>query len=276
MSHFPPRLAPLVQRRLAHFVLQQQIPFANSLPQKSSALVQIIRQNITSGRYARFEKHDKSRARLTPTRYVDRVIETWFQESPRWTKLVQHDSAAWKDLCQWLAHAAEKWIRPKRSLRGFTAEDFAQQAIVLMLKADYPFDVPFDPWALTILHRVIWGKVRADKDVMDHEPESLDEMLSLGDVEGTGMEKQVADPLAHRFVRMAHDRDLLWQAMAGVPPKLNIVLEWFFFDGLTDEEIARKLNTTIANVQTRRHRALKRLHDLLARESLSEKRLRPH
>ncbi len=276
MSSFPANLAPLVRRRLVRFVSQSHVQLNYSLAISVREIAQIIRENRTSGRYARFRKNDKSRARLTPTLYIDRVIATWVEEAPNWKRLIQHDNATWKQLCERYTRAGEKWIGRGRSLRGFTAEDFAQQAMELMLKAEYPFDVPFEPWALTILHRVIYGRARADKDVMDHQPESFEELLILADSGGRGIEKQFADPLAHKFVQMAQDHELLWGALEQLQPTLRIVIELFFFEQLTDEEIARKLNTSTTNIQTRRHRGLKRLNSILLGKPLSEKRRRQH
>lgn len=276
MSSFPARLAPLVRRRLVRFVSQNRVRLDISLAISVHEIARIVRKNRTSGRYDRFKKNDKSRAPLTPTLYVDRVIAIWVEEAPRWKLLVEHDNAAWKQLCERFTRAGEKWIGRGRSLHGFTAEDFGQQGIELMLKAEYPFDVPFEPWALTILHRVIYGRARTDKDAMDHQPESFEELLMLADVEGKGIEKQFADPLAHKFVQMAQDHELLWGALEQLQPTLRIVIELFFFDQLTDEEIARKLNTSTANIQTRRHRGLKRLHSILLGKPLSEKRRRQH
>ncbi|MBI4673727.1 MAG: sigma-70 family RNA polymerase sigma factor, partial [Chloroflexi bacterium] len=154
-------------------------------------------------------------------------------------------------------------------------EDFAHQAIVRMLKAEYPFDVPFAPWALTILHREIWGKARRNKDLLDHEMESLDEWRA-GDSETSGMERQVADPLAEIFLRMLQEREVLWNAIKQLSQPLFDVIRLTFFEGLADEEIARKLNTTIENIQTRRHRALARLHLILTGKPMSGKRRHRH
>lgn len=269
MSSFPARLAPLVRRRLVRFISQNHVQLDVSLAKGVREVAEIVRKNTTSRRYARFKKNDKSRGRITPTSYIDRVIQTWVEEAPRWNLLVEHDNAAWNQLCERFTRAGEKWVRRGRSLRGFTAEDFAQQAMELMLKAEYPFDVPFEPWALTILHRVIYGRARANKDVMDHQAESFEELLKLADLEAKGIEKQFADPLAHKFAQLAQDRELLWRAIEQLQPALRIVIELFFFNQLTDEEIARRLNTTTANIQTRRHRGLKRLQSILMGNSLS-------
>ncbi len=269
MSPFPARLAPRVRQRLVRFVSQNHLQL--DISPSVREIADIVHKNTTSGRYSRFVKNYKSRARLTPALYIDRVIATWVKEAPRWNLLVEYDNAAWKQLCERFTRAGEKWIGRGRSLRGFAAEDFAQQAMELMLKAEYPFDVPFEPWALTILYRVIFGRARANKDVMDHQPESFEELLALTDGEGKGIEKQFADPLAHKFVQIAQDRELLWRAMEQLQPTLRIVIELFFFHQLTDEEIARKLNTSTANIQTRRHRGLKRLHSILLGKPLSEK-----
>ncbi len=276
MAPFPNHLAPLVRRRLERYLKQNpQVIITLSLPRAVQAITQIIDQNVTSGRCARFCKEYKGTRRLTPTRYTDTVIAHWLAEAAHWANLQNRDRQTWNDLAEWLTRQAKKWFGEKRSLRGHTAEDFAAQTIARMLQADYPFDVPFAPWALTILHREIWGTARRRKDVLDHDPDSLDDWRT-GDSESNGVKLQVTDPLAEIFPKLLQEREVLWNAMNRLSEPLFDVINLSFFGGLTDEEIARKVNTTTANIQTRCHRALARLHFLLTGIQMSGKRRRRH
>lgn len=276
MAQFPKRLAPLVRRRLTRYMEKNpQVTLAIPFPRAVREITQTIEKNVTSGRYVRFRKNHQATRRLTPTRYIDTVIAHWLDGAAHWTMLQNRDGQTWNDLAGWLTRQAKKWFGQKRSLRGLTAEDFAEQAIARMLKADYPFDVPFAPWALTILHREIWGKARRTKDVLDHLPDSLNEWRT-GDSEPDGVEPQVADPLAEIFPKLLQEREVLWNAMNRLSEPLFEVINLSFFEELTDEEIARKLNTTTANIQTRCHRALARLHLILTGKPMSGKRRRQH
>ncbi len=271
MLNFSKSLKPLVQRRLARFVRQNALPSSNSFSQALQELVVIIEKNMRSGRYDRYRKRQNPARRITPARYVDTVIGYWFLDGLHWKNLKNRDEETWQDLKNWLTHYAKKSLGTKRVLRGHTAEDFAHQSIERILNADYPFDVPFVPWALTILHREIWGRARDNKDLLNHNPDSLDEWF-VWDLETGEMEQQVADPLAEIFPLMLQNREILWNALKQLSEPLFDVIDLSFFVGLTDEEIARKLNTTMENIQTRRHRALARLHWLLTGKRMSGKR----
>lgn len=276
MAQFPNHLAPLVRRRLMRYLEQSpQVTLTIPFPRAVEEITQIIDKNVVSGRYERFRKEYKGARRLTPTRYTDTVIAHWLAEAPRWTNLQKRDGQTWNDLVGWLTWQAAKWFGKKCSLHGHTAEDFAEQAIARILQADYPFDVPFAPWALTILHREIWGTARRRKDVLDHDPDSLDDWRT-GDSESNGVRLQVTDPLAEIFPKLLQEREVLWNAMNRLSEPLFDVINLSFFGGLTDEEIARKVNTTTANIQTRCHRALARLHFLLTGIQMSGKRRRRH
>jgi len=261
MSSFSTHLTLLVRRRLARYLAQHSSVPSSDFLQAVPELVTILHKNDVSGRYGRFQKNE--RPRLTPTQYIDRVISNWVAERTRWRQLAEYQDAAWQALCARQTRAAELWLGSRRSLKGFTADDFAQQAMILMLRAEYPFDVEFEPWALTILHRVIFGRARVQKDVLDHQPDSFEELLQLGDVNGAKIEKQFADPLAHKFAQMLQDHELLQRALGQLQPTLRNVIELYYLEGLTNEEIARKLNTSVAVIYTRHHRALKRLRGLL-------------
>lgn len=272
MSKFPNRLAPLVQRRLARFLERNpQVTLATSFPIAVQEIARIVSKNMTSERYDRFSGQSHGEQRLTPARYIDIIIENWLTEGMHWADLKNNKSQTWDDLATWLSRQAKKWFGGKGSLRGLTAEDFAQQAIVRMLKADYPFDVPFAPWALTILHREIWGEARNDKDVLEHHPDSLDEWRII-DAEMNSRERQAGDPLSEVFREIIQNREVLGNAMKQLSEPLFDVINLSYLEELTDKEIARKLNTTTENIQTRRHRALARLHIILTGKSMSGKR----
>ena len=63
------------------------------------------------------------------------------------------------------------------------------------------------------------------------------------------------DPFAQ-----AHDRDLLANAIAALPPEHRVVIALRFYRDLTVEAIASVLDIPAGTVQSRLHYALKRLH----------------
>ena len=63
------------------------------------------------------------------------------------------------------------------------------------------------------------------------------------------------DPFAQ-----AHDRDVLANAIADLPPEHRIVVALRYFRDLPVEEIASRLDIPAGTVHSRLHYALKRLH----------------
>jgi RNA polymerase sigma-70 factor (ECF subfamily) len=58
----------------------------------------------------------------------------------------------------------------------------------------------------------------------------------------------------------AHDRDLLANAIATLPPEHRIVVALRYYRDLTVEDIAGRLGIPTGTVHSRLHYALKRLH----------------
>lgn len=83
--------------------------------------------------------------------------------------------------------------------------------------------------------------------------------LRSGRRQATDISVEVAIATGDPFAQ-AHDRDVLANAIATLPPDHRVVVALRYYRDLPVEEIARRLDIPSGTVQSRLHYALKRLH----------------
>ncbi|MBI4673231.1 MAG: hypothetical protein HY741_16390 [Chloroflexi bacterium] len=244
-------LAARIRRRLKQRLrADDTLALPKSFPQAARELTLIAQKNFRSGRYARLRFHQQTNPKLTPTRYLDQLLDYWLDEIERWDRLCHGDRETFDMLRRHFEHAANAMLYRGQSYRLDEAQDFAQRALIQIVRVGYPFDVPFDGWALLILKRMIWLDGRSH-DLLDHNSTSLD----APHLQGVAQDPlPIADPLAELFFCAVEERDLLLRALRRLTPRYAKLIA-LISEGWSDEEIARYFNTSRANVQTLRHRA---------------------
>ena len=102
----------------------------------------------------------------------------------------------------------------------------------------------FQPWFDRILVNTCRDRLRSGR----RQPTDISVEVAIS----------VGDPFAQ-----AHDRDLLGNAIAALPPEHRVVIALRYYRDLTVETIASILDIPAGTVHSRLHYALKRLHAVL-------------
>ncbi|MGB8645615.1 MAG: RNA polymerase sigma factor [Anaerolineae bacterium] len=228
----------------------------------------IVQRNLENGRRDRYARNSRNRQAYSFAGYVDRVIASWVVEYPRVRSLSNKDAQEWGRLVNLLRKSAERIQRRVGAGHSIanSAEDYAQWACRKIRESVFPFDVVFDAWAVTILRHLVLERYRSS-DLLDHPHHSIDELLEP-DMRGASPARvqEVPDGQSgDRFTSVEH-QELLEQALKEMSSDLQReVIRLTFFEGWDDVRIAKKLGKSPANIQTLRHRALKKLNEIMDR-----------
>lgn len=201
--------------------------------------------------------------------YIDRVIATYLREHDRVEKLVAQDETTWRELGEQLAGSAyhillRQQVPAARAVND--ALDFAQQTCEAVLSHRFPYDVAFDAWTTVILRNQILQRYTRSPDLMDRESESLS--LDRPDQSETdddfSLYAVLADTSSISPFEKIEVQEWLIQAIDRLPSQAQqqVIVDTFFYE-LTDDEIAQRLHRTKQAIYSLRHRALRRLHQML-------------
>ncbi len=266
-----PSLIRLCRSRLKRALDRSpHLPLPCPFEQAANELAQVVSQNLPE-RLEHYNSRQKRGNELGLAKYVERVVEQWLIEAPRVHLLESRDETAWLALREDLRRVAAGRLAHSSHLHSTAqvAEDFANRACMRLLESRYPFDIPFDAWARTILKHLIWEPDRS-ADLLDHPHLSLDE--ELPNREEGGMYDGQADNRALVGFQAIQDREMLLAFIKQLRSKRQQALVFMqYFQGLPDEEIARRLGTSRSNVQTLRSRALGRLSYLIRKATTERK-----
>ena len=133
------------------------------------------------------------------------------------------------------------------------ADDVVQTAMIEAWRARHRYDPdrPLQAWLLTIVKRRAIDRLRTQKTVVD-----LDAVRELSGDDG----RETAERFAWAFdVRRALDQ---------LPPAQREALVLAYFGGLSQTEIATRIDAPLGTVKTRTARGLKRLSDLIGTSGL--------
>jgi RNA polymerase sigma-70 factor (ECF subfamily) len=166
-------------------------------------------------------------------------------------RIAERDRAAFEELHRRFARPvlrlALRWLRDR-----FRAEDATQEtfAAVWRSAATYrPERGPGAPWLYAVARNAIVNQSRIRSDPVAEIPDSPSE--------GPGPAEQA---------EAAWLRQRLRRAVAELPEQRRILIELAYWSGLSQSEIARRLDVPLGTVKTRTRAALARLDELLERD----------
>lgn len=150
------------------------------------------------------------------------------------------------------------------------AADFAQQACESIINTIFPYDVPFDAWALVILTNHIRQRYLRSRDLIDRNRtvESLDRSDGEDPNPMTSLHELLQDPAADDHFERADLQQQIVNAIARLPSQAQQdVVIYSYLYGWSDEQIAEHMHKTKQAVYNLRHRALPRLRKILSEET---------
>lgn len=145
-----------------------------------------------------------------------------------------------------------------------TAEDITLDAFQKVWQAAYTFQQErgrFVTWLISVArHRAI-DELRR----LGVRPEGASVELNQGFDAGPSREESVED-----VVWLAHRREAVRRALADLPGPQRQALELAYFHGLTQQEIAERLDTPLGTVKTRMRLGMQKLRSALEQMDAAE------
>ncbi len=204
--------------------------------------------------------------------YLLNVHDTFLTEHDRVDALLAGDAMAWNGWHSFLRRRARVNIRRYTWQTGRTwldVDDVAQKASMEILAGHFPCDVPFEAWSSRLVSNLVHAAFRLSQDLHDHRSGviSLDAFRAKAMQGGILSTSHELLPHQHRAWQYAEIRMLVEDAVARIrsADRRTVVIDTFF-TGLSDEEIAQHLDTTLSNVHVLRYRALRELRTILERD----------
>lgn len=223
-----------------------------------------------TSRFEYWSKHRTSISDDSLSEYVDQVILCWVKERGRVHSLVADDNAEWKRLYEFLARSARRVSGFASSLM-LEADDIAQQAYLRIRSSRYPFDIPFDWWAIKILTNLTLKEFER-LERRGAPPLSLNQPVDK-DPNAPPLGDLIGDEEWEQILKQIEDLDVLLPALKQLLPQRQEVIVMTYWERSKDEEIAEQLGIKPSYVRLVRHRALNDLRRIL-REGPGKKRKR--
>lgn len=178
------------------------------------------------------------------------------------TRVAGHDSSALEHLYD--RYARIVYATALRMLgNAELAEDIVQETFWRVWRRSGSFAIgrgQVAGWIFGIAHNLCIDELRRQRSrptTVQHEQEEqaiLDQLDAQSDVVGAAIERE--------------RRRIILQALAQIPPEQREVLELAYFRGLSQSEIAQRLNSPIGTVKTRTRLALQKMRDLLHNQKI--------
>ncbi len=178
------------------------------------------------------------------------------------TRIAHRDSSALE--CLYDRYARIVYATALRMLGNTElAEDIVQETFWRVWRRSTSFTIgrgQVAGWIFGIAHNLCIDELRRQRArpvvvKSDHEDQAmLEQPDPQGDVASTAVERE--------------RRRIILQALAQIPPEQREVLELAYFGGLSQSEIAQRLNSPIGTVKTRTRLALQKMRDLLHNQKI--------
>jgi RNA polymerase sigma factor (sigma-70 family) len=231
-------------------------------PSLFTALQPILERNFERGRVDKFTEGNPERL----PDYIERVVDFYTRLNGYLTRVqIDREDAVWEPLYDKLVKwAASFMIRrglDSRTVIGELAFAQASEAAMLILKATFPYDTEFDPWAYVIVQKTCLKFMRENlkpSRIPAQKLESLDDILDYlaGD---SGHEEKLVEKDA---------RAALKDAVDALPGNRGTVISDVYFNDLSFDEIARKLGKTPSAIYCLHFNALQDLRKILKEKGI--------
>lgn len=268
----PPASSPLLLRRIARAAFHRLAVEDAALCQEADAgqiaerAAEVVAANIASGRFEHAQLYgpqgDGELAMLAD--YAWRVVRSLLAESERLADLKGGYTAAWSPVIAHLEQAAYRWFGSKERAESqlWEAREIANRTCADMwswLQANpFPFDVPFDRWALKWLNNRLHEAARQQRTYERHVVGSLDDPVAgpYGDATRAELLPDKAGP--SRLERIG-DLELLKQAIDTLEELQAEVVRLWYLEQWAADEIAACLGVQVSYVYVLRFRAIQAL-----------------
>ncbi len=217
---------------------------------------EIVETNLRTGRFQRVCNFLGKP--LTSEEYTDLVANHYAAHHDLVSQLMQGNQGAWEQLWKWLFRAAytlllrRNWDSEDAYIR---AQEATQDTCLSIYCQVYPYDCSFDAWTLTILRHHVFRSHHRPRNPLDLPDvvEPLEKSPQLAADFGDLVSIEQLEPLLRAISQLRS-------------PAQQQVIDFLFFQGLSSEETAKKLNKTTQAIYNLKERALANLRALLQAE----------
>jgi RNA polymerase sigma factor (sigma-70 family) len=217
----------------------------------------ILYANLDRKRLQRFMEKDLG----SVNEYVNQVLEKYELFSSYIHQLqIERSNEAWEPLLKNM----QKWAYRYLVRNGYSenkvtwenAQECASDAARSILKAYFPFDTDFEPWARVVVQNICLKFMRSSATSVPIVEESLE------DLEGA-LQSLSSTTFSDEF-HQGDEHDALFEAMSQLTDLRRQVLEMKYFHGLSPNEIAIQMGKTVRAVHSLQFHGLQDLRKIFA------------
>jgi len=147
----------------------------------------------------------------------------------------------------------------KRMLRNdFDAEEVLQDCFLKAFKSlnNFKGDAKYSTWFYRIVYNTALTKLSSKKRKIESEMTSIDEHFDLAD-SSIVFSEQFSD-----------STELINKMIEKLPPSYSTVINLFYMEEMSCEEISKVMNTTVTNVKVMLHRSRSALKEIIIKKNL--------
>jgi RNA polymerase sigma factor (sigma-70 family) len=231
--------------------------------QTGAEIKPILMNNLLHHRVETFIEDDLDR--------IDAYIALINEKYAHWHRYlyavqIQRDHLVWNPLFPQLISFAYAFFIRKGFDASVNTHDYAQEsataAAEAILKAQFPYDTDFEPWA----HRIVQIHcLRFMRDQMRKQEIPTDHLVELSDeIEAPTAEENDLQPLIDAELQAA-----LAAAIGQLSPARQDVIRWRYFDQLSFTEIAERMGKSMDAVYGLQFNALHDLRKILLKTGIT-------
>ncbi|GAB4146796.1 MAG: hypothetical protein Fur0021_05130 [Candidatus Promineifilaceae bacterium] len=217
----------------------------------------IVCQNVKRGRFKIFLDAGKDRDLEGYVRYV---VGNYRRQRAK-VEGLQFERDA--DLWPVFYRDVEDWVYDYLISRGFVpnegtfrlVQDYRSFAVEQVLLAHFPYDIPFERWARTVVQHVCRKQI--DR-AMCYKRLCDKQMVGLEQWQSNAVYRSHEDDLIAVILS-----DELLVALQKLPTNYRIVIQLYYFNDMEYQEIAEVMQKTIRAVYNLHYKAMKRLREIL-------------
>jgi RNA polymerase sigma-70 factor (ECF subfamily) len=228
----------------------------------SNEIKPILLNNLAHHRVETYIENDLDQVEA----YVELVAEKY----SHWHNYInaiqnQRDPLAWEQLLPQLIEFAHAFFIRKGFDSSSNTDDYAQEcagnAATSLLKAQFPYDTDFEPWAHRIVQLNCLRYMRENMRKREIPAENLVELSE--EFESADEEADVLKPLID-----AELQEVIAAAIKHLSKARQDIIHWRYFDQLSFNEIAERMGKSLDAVYGLQFNALRELRKILLKTGI--------
>ncbi len=221
----------------------------------------ILATNLKKGRVQSFIQDDIDNV----SNYVQRMLDLYQRFHVEIEQLqTDRTSNAWELTFNKMQCWAYNWFLRKNFYPGVDTQEIASEcateASTKLLKAEFPYDTDFEPWAHVIVLHICQKYIQKGMKLETQ----LGKMVELEKL------SNIADSAIDDLKNQKEINTHLLEALAKIPTQRRQVIVSIYFDELSPPEIAKKMGKSISAIYSLHFNALIDLRKIMSEETTDD------